>query len=640
MTEVALSREDSLEGQHTHGGLAALTIGALGVVYGDIGTSPLYALKECLSEHYGLEAQRDNVLGLLSMMAWSLTMVVTVKYLGFIMRASNRGEGGILSLLALCPERLRVGKPGRLTFVTMLVIFGAALLYGDGVITPAISVLSAVEGLEVATPHFAPVVVPITVAILLGLFALQKRGTARVGTLFGPIMIIWFTVIGGLGVYHIAQHPDVLVALSPHHAVRFLQAHGFTAFAVLGSVVLCVTGGEALYADMGHFGVRPIRLAWFGMVMPALLLAYFGQGALVISHPEAAENPFFAMVTPGYATYALVGLATVATIIASQALITGAYSLTHQAVQLGLFPRVTVKHTSEQTEGQIYLPEINWMLAVACIGLVVTFRSSTSLAAAYGIAVSGTMAITSYMFALVARERWSWPWYKRYSLLGLFLVFDLGFLSANLLKFTSGGYVPVVIAVFLTLIMATWNKGRSSLGQYYACRTKSWDDFKKSFEQDKVMRSARIGVFMASDARGVPPMMVHQAQRIGAMPEKAVLMTVRFEHVPWVRAKDRLVEITDIGHGFHRVVARYGFMQQPDAPLILKDAAEQMGVALDPTKVTYYVGRESFIVSPEGEMGVVFERIFGLLARNSMPATMYFRLPPEQVVEIGLQIDL
>ncbi|HTU63370.1 MAG TPA: KUP/HAK/KT family potassium transporter, partial [Polyangiales bacterium] len=373
---------DAHDAGHSHGSLGALTVAAIGIVYGDIGTSPLYALKECLSAHYHLGASTENVLGLLSLMTWSLTMVVTMKYLAFITRATNRGEGGILALLALCPEKMRVAAPGRVTWVTTMVVFGAALLYGDGIITPAISVLSAVEGLSVGTHIFDAWLLPIACAILFALFAFQKVGTARVGALFGPIMLLWFGTLAALGVYHIVQNPSVLQALSPHHGARFLAQHGFTGFAVLGSVVLCVTGGEALYADMGHFGVRPIRYAWLSIVMPSLLLAYFGQGANVLAHPDAAANPFFALVPSGWPTFMLVGLATLAAVIASQALISGAYSLTHQAVHLGLFPRVTVRHTSATTEGQIYLPGINWALAAASISLVVYFRSSAGLAAA------------------------------------------------------------------------------------------------------------------------------------------------------------------------------------------------------------------------------------------------------------------
>lgn len=626
--------------EHHHGELGALTLGAIGVVYGDIGTSPLYALKECLSPHHGLTPSRENVLGLLSLMTWSLLMVVTFKYLAFIMRAENRGQGGILALLALLPERFRVAGIGRVTLVTTLVVFGAGLLYGDGIITPAISVLSAVEGLGVATHELDRFVVPITCGILFGLFAIQRYGTARVGVLFGPVMVLWFVVLAAMGVVHIVQNPSVLWSLSPHYAVQFLMGHGFIGFAVLGSVVLCVTGGEALYADMGHFGARPIRVAWLFVVMPALLLAYMGQGANVIAHPEAADNPFYAMVPEGPMTYALVGLATLATVIASQALITGAFSLTHQAVQLGIFPRVTVRHTSGQSEGQIYLPEVNWTLCVLCLLLVLGFQSSSGLAAAYGIAVCGTMAITSIAFALVARERWGWPTHQWLPLLAVFLLFDLGFLGANLLKFMHGGYVPVLIALVITAAMIIWIIGRSNLGAYYASRSPSWDTFKQSLADQKVVRPDAVGVFMASDARGVPPMMVHQAERIKAMPETVLLVTVRFEHVPWIPPSERLAEVTDLGQGFYRVIARYGFMQQPRVTRVVHVASQRLGLKFNASSVTYYLGRESFVASKNGRMGPVLESLFAALSRNAMPATAYFRLPPSQVVELGIQIDL
>jgi KUP system potassium uptake protein len=625
---------------HAAGRLLPLTLGAIGVVYGDIGTSPLYALKECLSPHYGLGATRANVLGLLSLMTWSLTMVVTVKYLVFITRATNRGEGGILALLALSPERLRVARPGRVTVITALVVFGAALLYGDGMITPAISVLSAVEGLGVATHALDAWVIPVSCAILLGLFALQRFGTARVGALFGPIMVLWFLVLAGLGGYHISREPSVLAALSPHHAITFLASHGFTGFAVLGSVVLCVTGGEALYADMGHFGLKPIRYAWNGIVMPSLLLAYFGQGAHVLAHPEAAANPFYALVPEGAAMYALIALATMATVVASQALISGVYSLTDQAVHLGLFPRVTVRHTSATTEGQIYLPEINWFLAIACVTLVLGFRSSSGLAAAYGIAVCGTMAITSIMFVVVARERWSWSWSKRYALLALFLVFDLGFLASNLLKFTHGGYVPVLVAIAISALMLTWTIGRSNLGQYYRSRAQDWETFTRRMKAEKVLRTDRVGVFMASDALGVPVMVLHQAERLRAVPSQALLVTVRFERVPHVPVEERLAEVTELGHGFHRVVARYGFMQHPEVPPVIEAALKRMGSHVSAKDVTYFLGRESLVAQRGGKMGPLLEGVFRMLSRNALPATAYFNLPPEQVVEIGLHIDL
>jgi KUP system potassium uptake protein len=638
---IAGETTDSEAPTHARGGLAALTIGALGVVYGDIGTSPLYALKECLGDHYAFqEAQRADVLGLLSLMTWSLTMVVTIKYLTFIMRASHHGEGGILALLALTPDRLKSAGPGHLTLLTVMVAFGASLLYGDGIITPAISVLSAVEGLGVATHELDRAVVPITCGILFGLFAVQRHGTAKVGLMFGPIMLCWFGTLAVLGAWHVAAHPGVLQALSPHHAVWFLTHHGWEGFVVLGAVVLVVTGGEALYADMGHFGIRPIRIAWIGLVMPALLLAYYGQGALVLENPAAAANPFYAMVPRGWPLYALVGLATAAAIIASQALISGAYSLTHQAIQLGLFPRTHVQHTSEHTEGQIYLREINWILAAACIGLVLGFRSSTGLAAAYGVAVCGTMTITSILFAIVVKTRWHWPAWKWAPMLVVFLAFDLAFFAANLLKIAHGGYVPLVIAAAFSAVMVIWAIGRSNLADFYAQRTMPWEEFVKDLRVDKVARPDVIGVFMASDARGVPPMLVHQADRTGAVPATAMLLTVRFEHVPWVGKKNRLVEVTDLGHGFHRVVARYGFMQQPNVPEVIGDVLRKMKLPRLLEEVTYYLGRESFVAGKAGRMGGFSERLFSVLARNAMPATAYFQLPAEQVVEIGLQIDL
>ena len=631
---------DRYEGGGTHGSLGALTLAAIGVVYGDIGTSPLYALKECLSSHYGIAPTRANVIGLLSLITWSLTMVVTVKYLWFITRATNRGEGGILALLALCPERWRRAAPGRVTAVTVMVVFGAALLYGDGMITPAISVLSAVEGLGVGNAAFEVWVVPIACAILLALFSFQRFGTARVGAFFGPIMVLWFVVLAALGVYHIAQNPSVLVALSPHHALRFLAGHGFLGFAVLGSVVLCVTGGEALYADIGHFGVRPIRHAWLLIVMPSLLLAYFGQGANVLANPAAAANPFYALVPSGWPMLALVGLATLAAVIASQALISGAYSLTHQAVQLGLFPRMNVQHTSATKEGQIYLPGINWSLAFSSIALVVHFGSSAGLAAAYGIAVCGTMAITSIMFGLVAAERWSWPRSSVFALVFMFLVFDLGFLAANLLKFMHGGYVPVFVAILISLLMLTWNIGRSNLAVYYAKRTETWQQFAHRLEAGHVMRPRAVGVFMASDALGVPVMVLHQAERVRAVPSRALIVTVSLERVPHVPPELRLAEVTDLGQGFHRVVARYGFMQHPAVPPVIEAALSRLGISVPTRDITYYLGRESLVGERGGRMGPVFERLFRAIARNALSATAYFRLPPEQVVEIGLQINL
>jgi KUP system potassium uptake protein len=625
---------------HGHGGsLAALTLGALGVVYGDIGTSPLYALKESLHGHH-LAASPDNVLGVLSLIFWSLTMVVTVKYLLFVMRADNHGEGGILALLALCPKPLRQGLPGKVPFLAMLVVFGAALLYGDGMITPAISVLSAMEGLEVATTKLAPAVLPLTCLILVVLFAAQRRGTAGIGRIFGPIMLLWFGTIGVLGAVQIVKHPGVFAALSPHHAVSFFAQHGFHGFRVLGSVVLAVTGGEALYADMGHFGRKPIRTAWVCLVMPALVLAYFGQGALVLAAPTAIANPFFAMVPAGPAVYALVGLATVATVIASQALISGAFSLTHQAVQLGYFPRVRVMHTSSTTMGQVYIPEINAALAISCLALVLFFQQSSRLAAAYGIAVCGTMAITSIVFYVVARQSWGWPLWKALPVLLLFLAFDLPFMGANLLKFKDGGYVPIFIGVAVFTVMIVWNLGRGLLADFLKQRSPPWDTFKAELKEDKIVRSRGTGVFMASSIGHAPHILVHHAERLGVLPERAIILTIEFDSVPYVSEDERFTELRKIGDGFYRVVARYGFMQSGDAPALVKEASRRLELHHDPENITYYLGRETLLATKKGRMGPWSEGFFHFLSRNARPATAYFNLPPEQVLELGTQIDL
>jgi KUP system potassium uptake protein len=631
---------DDPHAAHTgHGSLAALTFGALGVVYGDIGTSPLYALKESLHGHH-LAATPDNVLGVLSLIFWSLTMVVTVKYLVFVMRADNHGEGGILALLALCPKSLRQGLPGKVPFLAMLVVFGAALLYGDGMITPAISVLSAMEGLEVATTKLTPAVLPLTLAILVGLFMLQRRGTAGIGRVFGPIMLLWFVTIGVLGAIQIVKHPGVFAALSPHHAARFFMLHGFAGFKVLGSVVLAVTGGEALYADMGHFGARPIRTAWVCLVMPALVLAYFGQGALVLAQPTALANPFFAMVPAGPAVYALVALATCATVIASQALISGAFSLTHQAVQLGYFPRVRVLHTSSTTMGQVYIPEINAALAVSCLALVLFFQHSSRLAAAYGIAVCGTMAITSIVFYVVARRTWAWPLWKALPVLLLFLAFDLPFMGANLLKFKDGGYVPIFIGVVVYIVMVVWNLGRGLLGEFLRQRSPTWTAFKAELKQEQIVRSRGTGVFMASSVEHAPHILVHHAERLRVLPERSIILTIEFDSVPYVPERERFTQLRDVGDGFYRVIARYGFMQSGDAQALVKDASRRLGVPHEPEDITYYLGRETFLATKAGRMGPWSEALFHFLSRNARPATAYFNLPPEQVLELGTQIDL
>jgi KUP system potassium uptake protein len=657
VVEAAMGKKISTHGAaapgHVQGSTAALALAALGIVFGDIGTSPLYTLKECIGtankEMPG--SLQANTLGVLSLIFWALTMVVTVKYLTFIMRADNRGEGGILALLALLPERLRQGSRGGIGVMAVLVIIGAALLYGDGMITPAISVLSAIEGLEVATPAFKPYVIPVTCAILIGLFAIQSRGTGAVGKLFGPVMVLWFGALGVLGIWHIAQYPGVLVALSPHHAISFFGEHGFKGIAILGGVVLAVTGGEALYADMGHFGARPIRLAWVVFVMPSLVLSYFGQGALVLSNPQVAEqNPFFAMVPAGPMTIALVVLSALATIIASQALISGAFSLTHQAVQLGFFPRVTVRHTSHQAEGQIYVPEINWLLAVACVLLVLAFRESGKLAAAYGIAVTGTMGITSIVYFRVTRDTWKWSTAKAVLPLVLFLSFDLPFFGSNLLKFVDGGYVPILVGLAFLIVMVNWKTGRRILAETVAQKAPPFEDFMKELDGEgayrepallrvKCMRVPGTAVFMASNAKGTPPVLYHHAQRIGVLHEKILLLTVAIDHFPTVPEKDRY-QVESLGKGFYRIVATYGFMETPDVPALLQSACKKLDLEIDPATVTYYLGRETFLATPKGRMGTVSESLFSFLSRNSVTATSYFAIPSEQVVELGSQIDL
>jgi KUP system potassium uptake protein len=615
-----------------HARLVPLAVGALGVVFGDIGTSPLYTLQMA-----GAEASAPaDILGVLSLIFWGLTVVIAVKYLTFIMRADNRGEGGILALLALIPETTK-----RLTWITLMVVAGAALLFGDGIITPAISVLSAIEGLRLAAPDAFSLgtVVAITIAILVGLFAIQSRGTGAIGRLFGPVMIAWFATIGVLGLAQIVQHPGVLRALSPVYGVQYFVRHGWHGFPILGVVVLCLTGGEALYADMGHFGARPIRVAWLVLAMPALVLCYFGQGALMLFDRSALANPFFALVPLGGWTYALVILSALATIIASQALITGVYSLTHQAVQLGLFPRVTIRHTSAHAEGQIYVPVMNWGLAIACCLLVVFFQESSRLAAAYGIAVSGTMAITSITYYLVTRRTWQWTLWKALPLLVLFLAFDLPFFAANLMKFVDGGYVPVIVGAVFFVIMVMWRMGRTALVDYTRSHSTPQDQFLATVDQRCATRVPGTAIFMSSLVTDIPLILEHHIRRIHVLHERIVLLTIVFAHQPYIALAERL-EITELGKGFVRIIARFGFMDQPDIPALLATAKHDALVELSLGDATYYLGRETFLSTSKGKLGPIREGVFAFLSRNSANAMSYFGIPPHQVVELGTQIDL
>lgn len=625
---------------HLHkASLVALTVGALGVVFGDIGTSPLYTLRECLREGGRTAVQPEDVFGILSLIFWSLTMVVTVKYLTFVMRADNHGEGGIFALLAVVPERLRLTSHNRVSAIALVVVIGAALLYGDGAITPAISVLSAIEGLTIASPALGPAVVPITCVILIALFTAQKRGTGAVGALFGPVMCVWFLTIALLGAYHIVQRPEVLLALSPHHAARYFLDHGMPGFLVLGSVVLAVTGGEALYADMGHFGRRPIRIAWIAFVMPALVLCYFGQGALVLNDPGALESPFFAMVPKGPATLALVGLSSAATVIASQALISGAFSLTRQAMDLGYFPRVTIKHTAAHTEGQIYIPQINWILAIGCLLLVLGFQKSERLASAYGIAVTGTMMLTSVVYYVVMRQTWGWRRPIAIAVLLLFLSFDVPFFIANTVKILDGGWVPVLIGVGFIAAMLIWSKGRTLVVEQYNDRFPTLDDALPLIRKRLVGRAPGTAVFLASSTTRVPPILMHQVERLWVLHERVILLTIKTTDGATVPAEQR-VQVLPVDDQFCRVTASYGFMEHPDVPQILEEVRAKGGAAYLEGDITYFLGRETILAKDTGRMGRVAESLFALLSRNAIAADRDFNIPPEQALEIGTQIDL
>jgi KUP system potassium uptake protein len=615
----------------------ALSLGALGVVYGDIGTSPLYALRECFHHATGIAPTRDNVLGILSLIVWSLILVVSVKYLLFVMRADNRGEGGILALLALAVPSRGATPAGAKRALVLLGVFGAALLYGDGMITPAITVLSAVEGLNVATPFFEGYVIPISIAILVGLFLVQSRGTAAIGRIFGPVMLVWFLAIAVLGVAEAARRPEVLLAVSPHHAVRFMLQHGYLGFLVLGSVFLVVTGGEALYADMGHFGLRPIRMAWFVVALPALLLNYFGQGALVLRDPSAVENPFYRLA-PSWALYPLVALATAAAVIASQALISGAFSLTRQAVQLGFSPRVDVEHTSSREIGQIYIPGINRLLMIACIALVVGFGSSSNLAAAYGIAVTGTMGITTVLFYFVARERFGWTRLKAGAPALFFLVIDLAFFLANATKIEHGGWFPLLVGAAVFTAMTTWKTGRTILAKRLSETTLPIDLFLDDVGRNPPHRVAGTAIFMFGNPTGVPPALLHNLKHNQVLHETVVLLRVDTEEVPIVDPAERIT-VDALGHGFYRMVMHYGFMEDPDVPRALAEV-KHPGLKLPPMRTTYFLGRETLIASKRPGMAMWRERLFAVMSRNARTATSFFGLPPNRVVELGAQIEL
>jgi KUP system potassium uptake protein len=625
----------------THGAaggryLATLALGALGVVYGDIGTSPLYAMRESFHGTHAIAPTPLHIYGVLSLVFWSLIIVITIKYIGFIMRADNRGEGGILALTAFATP-IRPLQPSPRRWLVLLGVFGAALLYGDGVITPAISVLSAVEGLKVATPLFTPYVLPITVAIIIALFVIQSRGTGRIGRLFGPVMLVWFSTLALLGITHIAKNPAVLLAINPFYAFDFIATDGLQGFLILGTVFLVVTGGEALYADMGHFGRKPIAIAWFALVLPALLLNYFGQGALLLAEPEAAENLFYLMA-PEWATLPLVILSTMATIIASQALISGAFSITMQAQNLGFLPRLRIVHTSPTEFGQIYIPTVNWLLMVACIAVVLGFQSSSNLAAAYGIAVTSTMAITTLIFGIVTRERWGWGWPRVLALVGFFLVVDLAFLGANIVKIPQGGWFPIVAAVVIFTVMTTWKRGSRIVNQREQSLEQDLASLVARCSQKRPHRAPGTQFFMSANPNGAPDALLINYQYNGVIAERVVLVTVMIEDVPHV-GESRRAAVEDLGQGFVKVTLRFGFMEEPNVPAALR-RLKDTPAAIDPDSGPFFISRTKVIPSEFPGMALWREQIYAVMQRNAVSAADFFRLPPTRVVEIGTGVEM
>ena len=613
-----------------------LALAALGVVYGDIGTSPIYALRESFLEEHGVQPTVANTLGILSLVFWALVVVICIKYLVFVLRADNRGEGGILALTSLVTP---VGSlNGGRRVLIMLGLFATALLYGDGMITPAISVLSAVEGLGVATSFFEPYIIPITIGILVGLFSFQKHGTSRVGRVFGPVTLVWFLTLAILGIWQIAHEPRVLAAALPTHAVSFFLENRWNGFLVLGSVFLVITGGEALYADMGHFGTRPIRLAWFAVVLPALLLNYFGQGALIIANPDAVANPFFLMV-PGWALYPVVVIATFATVIASQALISGSYSLTMQAVQLGYSPRVEIDHTSETERGQIYIPTVNWVLMLSCIGLVLGFRTSSNLAAAYGVAVTTTMVVTSILFFVVTRERWKWSLPVALIVGGVFLVIDLAFWGANLVKIPHGGWFPLLIGAIVFTMLTTWKRGRQILAHRMKDRSLPVNLFVKNILEHPPARVPGTAIYMYSNAGGTPPALLHNLKHNKVLHQRVIFLSVLTDEVPYVPSDERAM-LTELAADVHQITLHYGFMEDADIPAALAGLSDQ-GFVVRPIETSYFLGRETLIIG-ERNPGMMRwrQKLFAAMAHNARSAASFFRLPPNQVVELGAQVEL
>lgn len=609
----------------------------MGVVYGDIGTSPLYTMKEVFNGPHAVAVNPANLLGILSLVFWALTITVSLKYVMFITRADNRGEGGIMALTALA-LRTEKASPRMLWFLSLLGIFGAALFYGDAVITPAMSVLSAVEGLEIATPMFKPYVVPITIGVLIGLFLFQPRGTASVGALFGPVMMFWFGTLGALGILNILKHPDILAAVNPWYALRFFidnQIHGFFA---LGAVVLAITGGEALYADMGHFGRRPIKYAWLGFVFPCLYLNYLGQGALILDDLTAVQNPFFHMV-PDALLFPMVALATAATVIASQAVISGAFSLTSQAMQLGYCPRIQIRFTSEREMGQIYIPNINWLLLLAVIALVLGFRSSSNLASAYGIAVTLTMMIDTILAFVVVRALWKWRWLEAGLFLALFIVVDFAFFSANIVKVLDGGWFPLLLGLGIFTLLATWRKGRRLLYERLQLDSIPLDAFLQSLSYGGPHRVEGTGIFLTTNPDGVPRAMLHNMLHNKVLHQRVIMLNVTVEDVPHV-AKTEQIIVQKLEHGFYQVRLHYGFKDDPDIPVAL-DLCRNYGMEpIEMMETSFFLGRETIVPNRMPAMPLWRQVIFTWMFRNADSATTFFKIPTNRVVELGTQVEL
>jgi len=618
---------------HRRQNLLLLSLASLGIVYGDIGTSPLYAMRECFYGEHAIATTHANVIGVLSLIVWSLVLVISVKYLVLILRADNRGEGGILALATLV--RMSVTR-GRALF--LLGLFGAALLYADGMITPAITVMSAIEGLHTATPLFDSYVVPLAIVILIGIFWFQSRGTTAVGTIFGPVTMVWFLALSALGISQIVRAPEVLAALNPVHAAQFFIDNGWRGFVVLGAVFLVVTGGEALYADIGHFGTAPVRLTWFAVVLPSLLLNYFGQGALLLVEPEAAVNPFYRMA-PSWALYPLLVLSTAAAVIASQAIISGAFSLTMQAIQLGYSPRLRVNYTSAQVIGQVYVPAVNWGLMAACIGLVVGFGSSANLAAAYGVAITTTMLITTILFYAVARHRWRWSVAVALPLAAFFVAVDLAFFGANMVKIAHGGWFPLLVSALILFLMLTWRKGRKVLGARVKEMTLPLDLFLEDLRNQNIQRVRGTAVFMSGSPIGTPLSLLHNLKHNKVLHQQVLVLTVTTEQTPYVADPARRVVLEKLHEGFWRANLHYGFMEKPDVPEALA-TVRNPELKFNPMTTTYFVGRETILATDRLGLSPWRGSIFAWMTRNTGDVTSYFNLPPNGVVELGARVEV